>query len=90
MATLFRYKRDFKTPVRGYGSSQILISETDSHSTIIQVIQYKCKKKINYRLWEKKRIITKKSNKDNKPMYKSDTKIEAKRIRALTTAIVKL
>ena len=43
MATLFRYKRDFKTPVRGYGSSQILFPEADSHSTIIQVNQYKCK-----------------------------------------------
>ena len=49
MATLFRYKRDFKTPVKGYGSPQILIPETDSHSTIIQVNQYKCQN-FNYRL----------------------------------------
>ena len=43
MATLFRYKRDFEIPVRGYGSSQILIPEIDSHSTIIQVNQYEVK-----------------------------------------------
>ena len=64
MATLFRYKRDFETPVRGYGSSQMLIPEIDSNSTIIQVIQYKCKN-FHYRLWEKERVIIKKRNKDN-------------------------